>query len=274
MRNIIIAFDGSQYSEGAMAFARQMNSAERISVTGLFLPQMIFANLWSYADSGSGSGFIPLIEADDSEQINKNILRFEQECKKYNIKSIVKKDFFDFAIPELQKETRFADIIIIGSESFYKHLGSEHSNEYLKDALHTSECPVVVVPESYRYPESNILAYDGSESSVFAIKQFMYLFPEFSELPTILVSLKLPGSNYAKNTDNIRALVADHFSSLSFMNLELDAKKYFSTWISEKKGSILVCGAFSRSFLSQLFRQSFVEDVISEHKIPVFISHK
>jgi hypothetical protein len=51
MRNIIIAFDGSQYSEGAMAFARQMNYAERISVTGLFLPQMIFANLWSYADS-------------------------------------------------------------------------------------------------------------------------------------------------------------------------------------------------------------------------------
>ena len=274
MRNITIAFDGSQYSEGAMAFARQMNYTEKISVTGLFLPQTILANLWSYADSGSGTGFIPLIEADDAEQINKNVTRFVEECRKYNIKSIVKKDFFDFAIPELKKETRFSDILIIGSESFYKKSGSEDSNEYLKEVLHSSECPVVVVPESYKYPESNILAYDGSESSVFAIKQFIYLFPEFSELPTILVSLRVPESDYVKNTDNIHALVSDHFLNLSFMNLELDAKKYFSTWVSERKGSILVGGAYSRSLLSQQFRPSFVEDVISEHKIPVFISHK
>jgi hypothetical protein len=35
-----------------------------------------------------------------------------------------------------------------------------------------------------------------------------------------------------------------------------------------------VCGAFSRSMLSQFFRHSFVEDVIRNHKIPVFISHR
>jgi hypothetical protein len=274
MRNIIIAFDGSQYSEGAMAFARKMNYAEKITLTGLFLPQTIFANLWSYADSASGTAFIPLIESDDSEQIDENIKRFERDCRKYNIRYKVKKDFFDLAIPELQKETRFADIVILGSEAFYKHVGSEISNEYLKDALHSSECPVVVVPEAYAYPEINILAYDASESSVFAIKQFMYLFPEFAEQPTILVSIRVPETDYTKNTDNIHELVSDHFSNLSFMNLNIDAEKYFSTWLSEKKGSILVCGAYSRSLLSQLFHQSFVDDVISEHKIPVFISHR
>jgi nucleotide-binding universal stress UspA family protein len=274
MRNIIIAFDGSQYSEGAMAFARKMNYAERITITGLFLPQTIFSNLWSYADSGSGAAFIPLIESDDSAQINENIARFEQECKKYNIRYKVKKEFFDLAIPELQKETRFADLVILGSESFYTQVGREHSNEYLRDALHSSECPVIVVPEVYTYPEINILAYDGSESSVFAIKQFMYLFPEFAEQPTILVSIRVPATDYTKNTDNIHALVSDHFSNLSFMNLNIDAEKYFSTWLSEKKGSILVCGAYSRSLLSQLFHQSFVEDVIIDHKIPVFISHR
>ena len=36
----------------------------------------------------------------------------------------------------------------------------------------------------------------------------------------------------------------------------------------------LVCGAFSRSLVSQIFRQSFVEDVLRDHKIPVFISHR
>jgi len=273
MRKIIIAFDGTEYSEGAMKFARQMNYAEKISLTGLFLPQTIFANLWSHADSMSGSVFIPLLEADDAEQINANIDRFREQCNKYGIKHTVRKDFFDFAIPELRKETRFADLVIIGSESFYRHMGHER-NDYLNDTLHSSECPVLVVPESFDYPKSNILAYDGSESAVFAIKQFMYLFPEFQDLPSLLVSVGSSAAEYAQNTEHVRDLVADHFSNLSFVNLALDDKKLFATWISEKKGSILVCGAFGRSILSQLFRQSFVQDLISEHKIPVFISHR
>jgi hypothetical protein len=273
MRKVIIAFDGVQYSEGAMAFARQMNSAEKVSLTGLFLPQMVFANLWSYADSLSGAGFIPLIEADDAEQININIGRFRKECTKWGIKHTVQKDFFDFAMPELRKQTRFADLLIIGSESFYKQAGSDQPNEYLKDALHSSECPIIIVPESFDFPKSNVLAYDGSESSVFAIKQFMYLLPDFQELPTLLVSVS-SGSEYSQNTQNIHELVSDHFSYLSFLNLEFESKKLFATWISEKKTSILVSGSYSRSIISQLFHQSFVEDVISEHKIPLFISHR
>ncbi len=34
-----------------------------------------------------------------------------------------------------------------------------------------------IVPENFQFPENNIIAYDGVEPSVFAIKQFAYLFP-------------------------------------------------------------------------------------------------
>jgi hypothetical protein len=133
---------------------------------------------------------------------------------------------------------------------------------------------VVVVPESYKYPENNILAYDGSESSVFAIKQFIYLFPELCDNPTVLVTTKVSKEEFGERKSNIQDLVAAHFSSLSFLNLEIDEKKYFSTWISEKKASILVSGAFSRPLISQMLRHSFVEEVIRDHQIPLFISHR
>ena len=116
MRKIVIAFDGSQYSEGAMAFAKQMNYAEKISLTGLFLPQTVFSYLWSYADAASATAFIPLVEEEDAEQINKNVVKFEEECRKYGIVCSVKKELFDLAIPELKKQTRFADLVIIGAE--------------------------------------------------------------------------------------------------------------------------------------------------------------
>jgi nucleotide-binding universal stress UspA family protein len=274
MRKVIIAFDGAQYSDGAMEFARNMNVGEKISLTGLFLPQVAFGSLWTYSDAMTGATFIPFVEDEEADLIGKNIDKFEDFCVHNGINHSVNKALFEFALPELRKETRFADLVIIGSETFYKQIGSQTPNEYLKDAMHSAECPVVVVPEKYSFPEKNILAYDGSESSVFAIKQFTYLFPEFADNPTIVVATHKSANEFNENKTEIQSFASSHYLSLTYLNLDIDAKKYFSTWISEKKGAILVCGAFSRSLISQLFRQSFVEEVLREHRIPVFISHR
>ncbi|MBL7697949.1 MAG: hypothetical protein JNK79_07315 [Chitinophagaceae bacterium] len=272
MRKILVAFDGNQYSEGAMQFAKRLNQNEKVTVNGLFLPQVALSGLWSYADAMTGMAFVPYMEGESADVVENNIKRFEKFCSDNGMRHSVSRAFYNLALPELRRETRFSDLLILGSETFYQNVGPQHS-EYLKDALHTAECPVVVVPESYKFPESNILAYDGSESSVFAIKQFVYLFPELSDNPTTLVTTG-PASDYSEKKQDIRELVSAHFSSLSFLNLDVDAKKYFATWMAEKKSSILVCGAFSRSMISQLLRQSFVEDVLRDHKIPVFISHR
>ena len=72
----------------------------------------------------------------------------------------------------------------------------------------------------------------------------------------------------------MKELIGGHFPNLHLMNLELDLKKYFEVWMSEKKGSILVCGSFGRSGFSRMLRASFVAGVIADHKTPVFITHK
>jgi hypothetical protein len=56
--------------------------------------------------------------------------------------------------------------------------------------------------------------------------------------------------------------------------LLINPKKFFNTWAKEKQGSILISGAFSRSVFSQIFKNSFVTDVIRDHKLPVFIAHR
>jgi hypothetical protein len=37
---------------------------------------------------------------------------------------------------------------------------------------------------------------------------------------------------------------------------------------------MLVAGAFGRSEFSNLFKKSFLTDIIKDHKIPVFVGHK
>lgn len=273
MKKILIVFDGTHFATGSFNFAMELNRLQPILLTGVFLPQVDFANLWSYGSGGAGPMFVPLLETVDAEVIQRNIETFSKLCIKNNIEFRVHKDVMDFAIPELKRETRFADLLIIGSETFYANMGAFEKNEYLKDAVSQAECPVMVVPEKAEVPGSIVLAYDGSKSSVYAIKQFAYLFPELVTRPALLVYVSDKGYDFP-DADYIEELTARHFPDLSFLKLDMDPRKYFNTWMAEKQGSMLVAGAYGRSAFSQLFKSSFASDVVSEHTLPVFIAHK
>lgn len=273
MKKILIAFEGTHYSAGAMEFARVLNELEPLLLTGVFLPQSQLSNLWSYAGAAQGAAYIPLLESEESEAVEQNIERFEKFCKGNNIDYRIHKEFFDFVLPELKKESRFADLLILGSEVFYENLDNSLSNEYIKDALEDMECPVLVVPEKYNFPQHIVLAYDGSKESVYAIRQFAYLFPELTSRETILVYANKEADKDFPDKLRIEELAARHFKNLILTKLDLNPKKYFTTWLSEKKDPILVCGSYSRSGFSQLFKQSFVRDIIAEHKLPVFVAH-
>ena len=272
MKKILLAFDGSHISEGAFEFARRMNESQPILLVGVFLPQLSYAGFGSMGGSTPPPIYVTLVEDIDREAVEESIEQFGQRCIKNGIEFRIHEDFYDFGLPELKKETRFADLIILGSESFYQNMGTDDLNEYLRNALHSAECAVLVVPEKFEYPDTNILAYDGSESSVFAIKQFCYLFPELCVNRTLLVTAG-DALGETRDEQNIEELVSRHFPNLTILNLEIDPKRYFSTWMMEKKNAILISGAFGRSFVSQLLKKSFVSDTIRDHMLPVFISH-
>lgn len=274
MKKVLLASDCKQFSEGAFEFARRLNEKEDIFLTGAFLPHFNYSGLWSYASGESGGLLLPSLEGDDAEAANQNIERFEMLCRKNNIDYRIHKNFFDFALPEFRIETRFADLVILSSEVFYGTYGTMESSEYLKDALHEAECPVLVVPEKFQFPKSNILAYDGSASSVFAIKQFSYLFPELCDNKTWLVTLSEHTENKLPHEENIEELAGRHFSYLNIIKLGMDQKENFANWIEvEKSDPIVVAGSYGRSFWSRLFKKSFISQIITRHKYPVFITH-
>lgn len=274
MKKIILAFDGVHFSEGAFEFAKRINDEERVLLTGVFLPQANYANLWSFARARTEPLFVPLVEADEAEVIQKHIKRFETLCQKNTIEYRVHKDFFDFALPALKKESRFADLMILGSQSFFENMGVDEPNVYLKDMLHATECPVIVVPEHFELPESNILCYDGSASSVFAIKQYAYLFPGSSRCETLLVTANNGDQEELPEEENIQELVARHFPNLSINNLHVRRGDQFRSWIQEHSRFMLVSGSFGRSSFSQVFKKSFVSGIIGVHKSPVFLAHR
>jgi hypothetical protein len=273
MKKILLVFDGTHFSEGAFEFVKEMNNRHPLLVTGIFLPQADFASFFNYGDAMSAPFYIPVVEVDE-EVIKKNIIRFKAVCEKQGIEYRVHEDYWDFALPELRKETRFADLLVLGSESFYEYIGTKESREYLQDTLHGVECPVLVVPEKFMFPANNILCYDGSESSMYAIKHFAYLFPELTMNPTVLIYAKENGGTEIPDETNMEELVARHFPNLTITSLDLQPGKTLREWLDEKEAPIMVSGSFGRSLLSRIFKKSFASEIINDHRLPVFIAHK
>lgn len=272
MKKVIIPFDGGKFSEGAFSFAISFNNLNPILLTGIFLSQADFTKFFLFPPYLSGSP-APAEKDIEKENINRNIEVFSAMCLKNKIRYKVHENLDDFAIPELTKETRFADLLIIGSEIFFKNMAHDNSNLFLEDTLQHTECPVLVVPEKFYFPLQNILAYDGSASSVFAVKQFAYLFPHWCDNKTILVYATEETEDIPAQV-NIEELAASHFSDLAITLLNTDRKKNFNEWFLKHESPILVSGSFGRSGFSYLFIKSFVINIIDAHKTPVFIAHQ
>jgi hypothetical protein len=272
MKKVIIPFNGGEFSESAFSFAIALNETKRILLTGIFLSQVDFSKFFLVPQSLSDASL--LLEKDgEEENIRKNIELFTALCEKHNIEFKIHQDLYDFALPELTKESRFADLLIIGSEMFIKCISENEYNIFLMATLQHTECPVMVVPEYFHFPSENILAYDGSTSSVFAIKQFAYLFPDLCNNKTILAyagddTADIPAEG------NIEELAQTHFSNLAITILNSGHRRQLVEWILKHDDSVLITGSFGRPGLSSQFTKSFVTEVIDAHLIPVFIAHQ
>jgi nucleotide-binding universal stress UspA family protein len=274
MKKIVIAFDNTSFSNTAMDFAVTMNELSPVLLTGVFLPQSIVSTVWSYAESVPTGYFIPGMEPENAMEVKAHVESFKAICEKNGIDYRVHKDFYDFSVPELIRESRFADFVILGSDTFYQHILDKVPNAYIKQVLHDVECPVLLVPDKATFPGNNILSYDGSADSVFAIRQFAYLFSELCNNKTWLVNVSGKEDADIPDKINIEELAARHFSDLEIMRLGFDPKKYFSTWLAEKPASLLVTGAYGRSDISRIFKDSFINAVITDQKVPLFIAHR
>lgn len=271
MKKVLAVFDGVHFSESSLGYISRLNELSPVLLTGIFLPPIDYSYIMVYYLNMAGPIVYPGV-ADDSKAIAANIKKFEAYCLKHHIEYRLHSDYTENALPAIQKETRYADLLILSNELFYENLGEISQKEYLNETLHKAECPIILVPENYTFPQSVIIAFDGSESSVFALKQFSYLFPELANLSTVIV--------YASKDDDpipdlpyIEELAARHFKDVSFYKLEADPRKYFSTWMADKGYALLVNGSFGRSRFSEMLKNNFAWQVIKDHKLPVFLAH-
>jgi nucleotide-binding universal stress UspA family protein len=176
-------------------------------------------------------------------------------------------------LEQLVTESRFADMIILDPEiSFGANAETVLSHE-VEEFIHQAECPVMVAPYTFYGIDEIIFTYDGSKSSVFAIKRFIELFPELSNLKaTALQIAEGTAIRFRENTRVIQ-MIAAHFPNVQFKQLTGKASDQLFSYLIDKNRTAVVLGAYGRGFSSMMFKPSIARLIVKTLNLPVFISH-
>ena len=132
---------------------------------------------------------------------------------------------------------------------------------------------MLIVPEKFEFPEKTILAYDGSASSVYTIKQFTYLFPEFDDKRVIVFHVDEKETWTADEKQNLTGWLQNHYSAIAFETAGGDAGYELLAYLFRKKNVFIVMGAYGRSAFSRFFKHSRADLLVKTITQPIFIAH-
>ncbi len=174
---------------------------------------------------------------------------------------------------EIISESRFAELLIVDPEMSFGGKNEGVPTGFIKEVLAKSECPVVIAPFSFYGTEEILFAYDGSKSSLFAIKQFTYLFPELTDKKVTILQVNENEDGPVIEKEKIGELLQMHYSSIGFHTLYGKASDELYNYLLGKKNIFVVMGAFGRGMLSGFLKHSTAELVVKTINLPIFIAH-
>lgn len=271
MKKLLVAIDAKKINMKLLDFACYVARLTHSNLTGLFLDKAQLMETIIKEPIHREAKYSTAVK-EMAKVIDENMHQFREACssRETNCSLYVESSMQD---GDIVKATRFAELLIVDPEMSFKNRNEEIPSAYIKDLLARSECPVVLAPFEFHAIDEVLFAYDGSEASVYAIKQFTYLFPELTGKKLTVLEVNKAGDDLIRDKGKIAELLQLHYPSLEFQLLQGKAADEVFGYLLEKKNVFVVMGAYERNTLSRMFRHSTADLIIKTINAPVFIAH-
>ncbi len=274
--------DAHNFKPETLDFAAYISKLSKSKLAGVFVENQLQDTVPSLKTVG-GTAYVEEIIVDTdaqkhiSELVSNNITSFTSGCIQREVQALIHHDKGD-PLHNIIEESRYADLLIADPSFSFDH-ELRVPSRFVTELLGKAECPVLIAPEYYEELDEIVMAYDGSRSSVFAIKQFYYQLPKLADKRIIVLHINKESNNgHATSRQHIhfREWLDMHFAKVSFLELTGDARdilfEYFMVH-NDHNNKMLVTGAFGRNYLSTFFRPSTADLVLKAVDIPIFITH-
>ena len=275
MQKVLLVINACQPHLSSVNFACRIAALTESQLTGLFVENPYGKDEREPYTGGSYSRTVAEKEAGVIVQtdIDHAITLFVRDCATHKTAALVLVSKGE-PIQEVIRESRYADLLIVDPGIDFYGNNEQLPSHFTKEILANAECPVLLSPEEASDVEEVVFCFDRSASSVFALKQFTYLFPEYKSTKIVLLEVT---SAVEENSDDEHQRVLQwlhaHYNQVDCKILSGDTKDELFTYFFMKKKKLVVMGSYGRSALSTFFRRSAADSLIRAVDLPIFITH-
>ena len=279
MKKFLVVFDGYKMSESSLQYAIQLTRSENAHLVGVFLDDVIYHTYSVYAVITNNSNYekkLNELDARDKVKRDKSVLKFQQVCKAAKINFSVHRDI-NIPSMELINESIFADLIIINEYETLTKTKESPPTHFIKNLLSDVQCPVLIVPATFKKIDKIVLLCDGKPFALYAIKMFNYILGNLNQLPVEVLTVKekkitnlyLPGNRLMKE------FLKGNFNDIQYTLLKGNAEQQIVEHLRKYTENVLVvAGAYQRSDISRWFKISMADVLMESLQVPLFIAHK
>lgn len=278
MKKILLAINAIDPDNNSLEFACYLGRLTNSTITGIFLEN------YGREETLKLNPVAKLIYSDNQineysetqlsrvELIEKNILSYKEASVNRGVNFSFHRDR-GVPVQELITETRYADILVVDAATSFNKNFEGTPTDFIKRVLKSTECPVIVAPGGFEAIDEIVFTYDGSPCSVFAIKQFTYIFPQLHDKKINVVHINDTGEWNDVNRFKLKEHLKNYYYDLNFEVLKGNIYNSLIEYVFKKKNTFLVMGAYGRTSLSRFFKPSRADLIIKTIPQPIFIAH-
>lgn len=276
MEKILFISDAVAMSRACLDFSCYLGNLTHSKVTGVFLENQELELRSSEAiQEMAVCAPVPDAPLDVQKQLyrDKNISLFESICESNGVNCEIHKNV-GMPAAEVLKESRYADLLVIDAATSFSWKPESTPTAFVKEILEKSECPVIIAPSSFDGIDEIIFTYNGSSSSMFAMKQFAHLFPALSHCKATVLSITESGGHIKGDKAKLEEWLAAHYDNAKTVVLEdANVSARLMEYLFDKENAFIVMGAYGRSLLSKAVIPNPAVPVVKLATQPIFISH-
>jgi hypothetical protein len=277
MKKFIVAIDGLKYStaatEYAVHFARQANA----HLVGVFLDDFTYHSYKIYELISEDQDIMDRrmeMEKRDQSLRAQSVTHFETACQKAGLEHTIHHDR-NIALQELLHESIYADLLIIDKNETLTHYDEEAPTRFMRDLLASVQCPVLVVPPRYQPVSKAVVLFDGSPSSVHAVRMFSYTLSALKYLDVEVLTVKKEDQHlHVPDNRLMKEFMKRHYPNAAYTVLRGEPAAQITYHLGLLPGdAIVVLGAYHRGMVSRWFNPSMADLLMKKLGMPLFIAH-
>lgn len=276
MKKIIAAVDALNFTEQELKSYRYLADKARGQLTILFLENIVGEAV--LGASTLETGFLKYEEfyaeslkarKEKAEENRKRLVNFYID----NDMDVTVRSLQGVPAAEILAECRFADLLLIRNNLSFAMLTDTNPPMVVRELLADAECPVMVIPQTVHHMQEIIFTYNGTSSSMYAIRQFTQIFDGLSEVPAKVVYVVEKDEKKIPSGKRLKEYLTLHYEDVTFQSLEGTPSGELLALALHKTHSVITFGAYGRSKASRFFHRSDSDSILRTANIPLFITH-